>query len=120
MNIDVKILDEIKKIIGDSPIDYFDPETAEAQESRYELVVPRSVINDDEVLLDTKEIGSVNIVLAANYYAHLSNNEITGTSNTAIAAAAWQGIVETLQEDMFLRKIPEKQRQEFRVITNTI
>lgn len=104
----------IIKILSEPPIDYFDREDNNVKESQYQLIEPR-VYNKLGVDFSSREIGSVNMLIAAQYFFSSIDVNLK-EEDERICATKWADAICQLEDDKFIRKIPEKVRQTFKVI----
>ena len=104
-------------ILKGMPIEVFDDEQKQIWENdTYELVTPR----DEGDFKGTRVIGSANLVTALNIInqkiviENLANKDIRHSAE--IAQKLFGQIIEQLQKEKLIRKIPTKVRQTFKVI----
>ncbi len=104
-------------ILKGMPIEVFDDEEKQIWENdTYELVMPR----DEGDFKGTRGIGSANLVTALNIInqkiviENLADKNIRHSAE--IAQKLFAEIIEQLQKEKLIRKIPSKVRQTFKLI----
>ena len=104
-------------ILKGMPIEVFDDEEKQIWENdTYELVVSR----DEGDFKGSRAIGSANLVTALNMInqkiviENVANNDMRHSAE--VSQKLFGEIIEQLQKDKLIRKIPSKVRQTFKII----
>lgn len=106
----IETKEKVIEYLKADPLDYYNSE-GHTKESSYEFKYVR-LLSDG--VTESREIGSVNVVLAASWMAF--NEELVLSGNASVHTAMWMAVMNDLEENNLLRRIPEKIRKQFKVV----
>lgn len=115
MSIYSKLLEEIKELLIQTPIDIYSEEhEVSLTNNRFELVEEREVKLDD-ISFKTKKIGLANLTWAQQHILNVYTENFNSDDPEATRQSCeviWEAITEDLENKRIIRTFPEIKREE--------
>ena len=107
----------LKYLLSSPPMDVYNEDNMDTQESNLELVEPRPIKANEEEL-ESREIGSANLFLASAFLSTINDIDLPAKSDEDVIKAQklWQQWMTELKEDNFLREKPNTLRESFKIV----